>query len=761
MNKKTNNIPLEPEALWHAIVQCSPDGIAISTLDGVVQLVSAKLLDMYSLTTADEITGRHIYDLIDPAFHEKAKSRLEEVLKGKSVAMSEYNQVRKDGSNLLIESNVAVLRNAQGVATNLIHIIRDISGRKEAELAILKNEEKYHNIFENMQDVYFETSVEGTILEISPSIQIISKGQYRPEDLLGRSIFNFYLNIEERNALLIALRENGSVRNFEVTLLNKDGSSNFGMISCKFAYNALGLPEKIIGSLIDITVRKQAENLLKLSEEKFSTAFNISPMAICITMFPDGAFIDCNDAMIKLSGYGREELIGKSPLDLGLWFKPEDREFILQRISKDRSLRNYEINFRVKGGNIYTTNYSGEIIEYGSETCLLSIIEDITEKKEAEKRIVLLAHSLESISDCVSVTDLNNKIIYINESFLKTYGYTEDELIGQNIQIIRPHPAEDTEIQDILQKTIDDSWHGETMNKRKDGSLFPVLLSTSGIRDEKGDLVALVGVATDITTMRKTKEELIEAKEQAENANRLKTALLNNLSHEIRTPMNAILGFSDLMNEANAEEKDTYAEVIYRSSNELLSMIDDVMLLSRLQSEKMPLVTRNFKPSDVVKEICVNYSRYDSNKGLEIVANIPEQYGNLTISADKIKIIQILRCLTTNALKYTFKGRVEIGFELKNKLILFYVADTGIGISMEEKELIFDTFYRGKEAIDLAIRGYGLGLNIAKELATQIRGTIGLTSLPTIGSRFELTIPLVVAGKEASHRATKQISEKK
>lgn len=372
---------------------------------------------------------------------------------------------------------------------------------------------------------------------------------------------------------------------------------------------------------------------------------------------------------------------------------------------------------------------------------IMGLMQDVTEKKEIERKVDLLAHSLESISECVSITDTYDRIIYVNESFLNTYGYSLDELIGQHINIVRPPEMQDYQVRSFLKKTAEGGWRGEIMNKKKDGSYFPILLSSSAIKDENGKLIALIGVALDITEMRKNRDELIEAKQRAEENNRLRSALLNNMSHEIRTPMNAIMGFSELMKEADEEEKIAYAEIIYNSSDQLLSLIDEVILLSRLQSEKIPLHLSDFYPSRLISEICLMFKHPKLSKGLQIKETTPFKYNSLLIKADFNKIRQVLTNFLSNAVKYTSSGIIEIGFEVQDHQIGFFVSDTGMGISEKEKQKIFEAFYRGEQAISMAIRGTGLGLNIAKELIDIMGGEIGVESELNKGSRFYFTIP--------------------
>ncbi len=397
-------------------------------------------------------------------------------------------------------------------------------------------------------------------------------------------------------------------------------------------------------------------------------------------------------------------------------------------------------SLEILGGRTFQISHTGMMFE--GKKAMLEIFQDITEKKEAEKKVKLLAHSLESISECVSITDNEDKIIYVNKSFIDTYGYAENELIGQPTSMLRPPDISYEQVRDILPQTLDGGWRGEITNQKKDGTLFPILLSTSIIKDDFGKPISLVGVAIDITEMKKSSEELLAAKEKAEESNRLKSAFLNNMSHEIRTPMNHIMGFSSLMAEANGEEKDAYADIILNSSNQLLILIENVIFLSRLQSEKAEIKKEEFSPYLLLNNIISLFDHdYLTNKRV-INIMVPEEYKRLTILSDEDKINQIMTRLISNAAKYTFDGTIELGFEVGNGNIRFFVKDTGIGIPMDEQQKIFDSFYRSEQAISLVIGGTGLGLSIVKELVASLNGVLEVVSEPGKGSCFCFTLTI-------------------
>ncbi|MEI7420483.1 MAG: response regulator [Prolixibacteraceae bacterium] len=494
----------------------------------------------------------------------------------------------------------------------------------------------------------------------------------------------------------------------------------------------------------ELRERKQAEELLYQSNELTNSMLHTIPFGMDI-VDEEGNILFISDNL--------KSLCGEDALKQKCWnlYRDDKIQCCTCPLKKGITVREtslYETN-GILGGKTFQISHTGMI--YKGKKAMLEIFQDITEKKESEKRIQLLAHSLESISECVTVTDKEDTIIYVNKSFLNTYGYTLDGIIGQPTSILRAPDIEYEHVRNILPQTIEGGWRGEIMNRRKDGTLFPILLSTSIIRDDSDNPIALIGVAIDITDMRKSRQELIEAKELAEESNNLKTAFLNNMSHEIRTPMNHIMGFAGLMSEADSNEKDSYAEIILKSSNQLLSLIENVIQLSRLQSEKIPLEVQEFKPADLIANVIRNFESYGLKNGNSLRSEIPDELLNLSVFSDLEKIKQILVNLTTNSLTYTFQGRIQLGFHVDLEEITFLVKDTGIGIPHKEQEKIFDSFFRGENVLSLVIGGTGLGLSIVKKLVESMNGRINVESELGKGSAFSFTVPLLYIS-DAKHR---------
>ncbi len=252
-------------------------------------------------------------------------------------------------------------------------------------------------------------------------------------------------------------------------------------------------------------------------------------------------------------------------------------------------------------------------------------------------------------------------------------------------------------------------------------------------------------------------KELEGAKQKAEEAVRLKTSFLANMNHEIRTPMNAVMGFSDLMMEASCKEKDDYSKIILKSAKQLLKLIDNVIFLSRLQSEKLPVTLSDCKPAEIIDTVFQMFLVSDENvNNLDLRMTYLGNLKDFSFVSDVDKIQQVLTNFVSNALKYTLSGVVEIGFSVENEKVRFFVKDTGKGIAEDEVSKVFDAFYRTSDVMFSSIRGTGLGLNIAKELVETMGGEIGVDTELNRGSEFYFTLPYKPSDKNSRGEKAKQ-----
>lgn len=384
------------------------------------------------------------------------------------------------------------------------------------------------------------------------------------------------------------------------------------------------------------------------------------------------------------------------------------------------------------------------------------------ERDEAIKETTFLAHVFKSINENVTITDLKDDIIFVNQSLLKTYGYTRAELIGQNIEMLRSKNNSPDVIREIYPATLEGGWDGELLNRRKDGREFPIRIRTTIIYDEANKPVAIVGVSTDITKHKKEQEELMQyrdhleemvkkrtaelelEKEKALSADRLKSAFLATMSHELRTPLNSIIGFSGILMQGlpgplNEEQKKQLG-MLQQSARHLLSLINDVLDISKIEAGQLKVNINEFNLPEVIHRVVEINKPLADKKNLQIHVTIDPEVNEIV--SDKQRIQQVLINLLNNAIKFTDEGSVSIDCLKVGDQIQLQVKDTGIGIEKEKIPLLFKPFTQIDTGLTRKHEGTGLGLSICKKLLDMLNGGIGVISEHNVGSTFIVKLPI-------------------
>lgn len=285
-------------------------------------------------------------------------------------------------------------------------------------------------------------------------------------------------------------------------------------------------------------------------------------------------------------------------------------------------------------------------------------------------------------------------------------------------------------------------WTGEIRNRKKDGDLYWEYAKISAILDRAGEQRYYLKVAEDITEQKKLREDLILAKEQAEQSDRLKSAFLMNLSHEVRTPLNAVMGFTNLLKDVVPANDTTskYIEHITKGGGQLLNIIENTIDMAKLENNQFPIAKMKKDLSDCLNEVylehCDTYSR--ENPGIEFVFE-PDQE-KVALDTDHKTLHKILGNLLDNAFKFTDSGRISIGSEVNGTEVQIFVKDTGIGIPEDMRSQIFDKFIK-VETSERLFGGNGLGLSISQKLTQMLGGDISVESKEGVGSKFIIKLP--------------------
>lgn len=370
------------------------------------------------------------------------------------------------------------------------------------------------------------------------------------------------------------------------------------------------------------------------------------------------------------------------------------------------------------------------------------------ERDNAEKALKESELKFRKLADMLPLsifeTDINGHFSYVNQSWLDSFGYTRNEVYN-NMKL------KDTLV--ITAKTVPqvDPVEGiDYIAITKGGQTFHSLVYSDRIV-ENGKEIGRRGVVIDIMERKKYLDELRRQKQKAEESDRLKSAFLANMSHEIRTPMNAIIGFSQLLSESDKTQKDRaeYIKHIQTSGGLLLNLIDDIIDIAKIESGVIKIIPRETSVNNILDHLEVSSSnileREGKEKRIKLIKEIPILPQNHTIITDPHRLKQILGNLIGNAIKFTEAGHIKFGYKVAENEMIFFVADTGIGLSEDNSKVVFERFRQVEDGKNRKYGGTGLGLAICKNLVELLGGKIWLESELNNGSTFFFNIPLLNA----------------
>jgi PAS domain S-box-containing protein len=502
----------------------------------------------------------------------------------------------------------------------------------------------------------------------------------------------------------------------------------------------------------EIEIRKQSELELKKSEEKFRNIFQKNVVVKLIIDPENGNIIDANQAASAFYGWPMETLQKMNISQINT-LSPEDLKKELEK-ARTMEKKYFEFGHRKADGSLVDVEVFSSCIKIGNKEFLYSIVHDITDKKKAEEKLKLLNRAVEASSVSVVITDAEGQINYINPYFTKLTGYSFEEARGKNPRVLKSGNQPKTFYEELWNSILSgNEWSGEFNNKKKNGELFWEKAIISPILNSEGKVINFVAIKEDITERKKMLEELVAAKEHAEESDRLKSAFLANMSHEIRTPMNGILGFSELLKEPGltGEQQQHYIRIIEKSGVRMLNIINQIIDISKIEAGLMKLEMQESNINEQIEYIHTFFKPEAETKGINLSFRNTLPQNEAIITTDREKLYAILTNLVKNAIKYTKEGSIEFGYKMVETQCIaspqniaslqFYVKDTGIGIPKNRQEAIFERFIQADITDKMAYQGAGLGLTISKAYVEMLGGKIWVESEEGIGSTFYFTLP--------------------
>jgi two-component system, sensor histidine kinase and response regulator len=749
------------EATFRAIFDGLPDAVVLTDVERRIQLINPAFTACFGYT-ADEVMGRTT-----------------EFLRAAPGAQgSEFNELRyrrKDGSELWCESVDLRIIGADGAPLGLFGVHRDITERRRAEENLRRSQAHKAVVIE--QAPHCIAMLDRDLQFLAVSRRWLEEFGNGLSALVGLRHYEVNPDLPARvRAAHQQALAGTTVRSESERWLKEDGRAHWARWTVVPWTEQSGAIGGIIISIDDITEHHHARALKATND----TVFQASPIGIAISVPPDGRFVEVNHALLSLLGYERDEMIGRTGGELGIWLDAGARANALQALAADGLVKGMEIRYRRKSGEPIDVSFTSCKVDIDGMPHFVSMAADITLQKQARRTLEQQQEQLELLVDrrtaeleaanaslalrAAAIEDLydrapcgyfsldpDRRIVAVNDTLLRQLDYARNQLIGHDIAefLTEPCRAQQDKLMQLLasQGALSDV---ECEFIRRDGSTLPALVSARMVSDAAGRFVSTRATLVD-NSERKARErqidsmqaELARRADEAESANRAKSAFLANVSHEIRTPMNAILGLTHLIARDTTEptQRSRLAKVD-DAARHLMQVINDVLDLSKIEAGKLVLEDAEFSLDTLLSRALAMVAERARDQGIELVLDtvgLPRY-----LRGDPTRLSQALINLLANAVKFTRCGWVRLRCECLQEqgqrlLVRFEVKDTGEGIAPELQARLFSAFVQADASTTRRHGGTGLGLALTRHLADMMGGDVGVTSQPGQGSTFWFT----------------------
>lgn len=605
----------------------------------------------------------------------------------------------------------------------------------------VREETSFIELVENLPQVIFETDPAGKILYANKyaftmfgtSEQEFEKGIYAidfiaPEDM-QRAVDSF------KNAL-----EGKDSGNKEYTALRKDGT-RFPILIFSSLFYKNGIAAGLRGLIVDISFQSKYLDKLHL----MNTVINKVSQPI-FWIDEAGTLIFANQAGCELFEVEFDNINGTKIWEYYNSLNPETWQQLWSELKSQGKLSK-TAKFIDKNGQQKTIENRANYIKTKTMDFCFVYSVDFTEKIKAEEDLRKLSKAIEQSTHSVIITDTSGTIEYINPNFSHVTGYLPSEILGKTLNILKPGYAPIETYREVWKSLKSgNEWRGEFLNKRKNKELYWESVLITPVKNKKGEVTNFLALKVDISDKKEMDLELKRALDRAEESSRLKSSLLANMNHEIRTPLTGILGMAQILNEElSSSFLSQFAQNILLSGKRLMTTLNAILDLSELESDNTQIFASEFYLGSQLKYTLGYYIDMAEKKGLYFRFNCNDN--DLAANTDKKLCNQIIMNLVDNAVKYTHKGGIEISVdqieEESNYWLKVSIKDTGIGISVENQEFIFEEFRQISEGLNRTFEGSGLGLALVKKMINLLGGRIEVKSIEGFGSEFSVYFPAV------------------
>ena len=807
--KQASDALKESEERFRVMADGCPSMLWVTQANGEIEFVNRAYRDFFG-TTHEEIQDGRWQSLLHPDDALEYVATFERARREGKPLKADVRCRRADGEWRLLGCYAEPRLSATGEYLGHVGLCADITERRQAEEALIESEERFRIMADSCPIGIWVTDTQGGIQFVNRRYRefcgIVSKD-------VPRDVWQLALSPDDGPKLIPKIQrafQNKISFSTEVRSQRADGEWRWIESYAAPRLSPTGVFLGFVGISKDVTDRKQAEQALQGSEEKFRQLAENVREVFWMRDISNNEVLYVSPAYESIWGRSCASLYARS-LSWMDAVHAEDRERVRDDSARQLQGERMDTEFRIytpNGEEKWIRNRAFPIYdESGVLIRIAGIAEEVTERKHYEEELIrareaaeianreLLAHHsvldrerrllrtfIDNVPDGMFVKDIEGKFIVVNSALAYWSGVkTPEEMVGKTDfdfypeELARAFQEDDKKVVDSGRPVFD---REETVWSFVTREVRHALTTKVPLFDRDGRVIGVAGIGRNITERKKATDALLSSNRQlekaitlagqmamrAEQASNAKSEFLANMSHEIRTPMNAIIGMAGLMLDTElTEEQRQYAETVHESGESLLALINDLLEFSKIEAKKLELETVAFDLGVVLDHIASVFTSRAHAKGLQLLIHVDAEVPAL-LQGDVGRLRQILLNLVGNAIKFTDKGEVTVRVQLvetgKSASVLrFSVRDTGIGIAEEKRNLLFEKFSQLEASTARKFGGTGLGLAISKQLVEMMDGTIDVTSRPGEGSEFWFTVRLgngTLSGKASAEERQRE-----
>jgi PAS domain S-box-containing protein len=727
------------------------DGVISVDTNGYIKLMnhSAELLTGWSEAEVEGMQVEQVFKILNEETRNIVDNPITIVLrKGTVEVLPDHTiLISKTGKEIPIADSAAPIKNRNGEILGAVLIFRNQTDERLAQRIIAESRMRFLSLFTNMNEgVALHEIVNDDngkpinyrIIDTNPKYEkILEINRNEIVGKLATEVYNTteapYLEIFSEVAL------SGNPYTFE---------TYYESLNMYFLISAVPWLENGFATIFtNITSNKLAEAALKESEQRFKAVYHASPSAISISEIETGKLIEINEAYEKLFGYSKDEVIGKSSFELGIWINSEDRKPLIDNILNQGVFNNLEIKFKTKKNTIIDCLLSGRMILLNNKKIMITLVNDITELQNAAQAIKESEERFRKIFQDHSAAKLlidfsTGNIVDANHAAEKYYGWTKEELLKMNIIEINTLSPEEV-IAEMDKVRFQLKNHFEFRHRLKNGSVRDVEIFSSKV--EIGKKEYLHSIIHDITDRKLAEEELAQSSQKLRELNAGKDKLFSIIAHDLRGPFNPLLGLSELIvndiDSLTANEIKKINNDIYNSLKNEYTLLENLLNLSSMETGQMKFNPVAINLYDKTESVINLLSGNVKLKNINLYNGI---HKDVSVNADPVMLQSVLQNLITNSIKFSYSGSlIKIHSKMADdNFIQIIVSDSGVGMTDEQTKNLFGLTAASTKGTNNEA-GTGLGLMICKEMVERHGGKISVKSEVGKGTDIIFTLLIV------------------